>query len=80
MERAKSHTNDYCFCSIDVSGYKSKNKNVIFYLKLTSGVRPIGRTLGLPNLCHLRLLMTFFQCSPKKLKPQRFRQAKLNEM
>lgn len=44
----KNHSDDCYFCSIDVSGYNSRNKKVIVYPNLPSAIRPVGHGPGLP--------------------------------
>ena len=36
------------FCSVDVTGYNSKNKKVILYPNLPSAIWPVGHGPGLP--------------------------------
>lgn len=44
----KNHSNDCYFCSVDVTGYNSKNKKVILYPNLPSAIRPICHGPDLP--------------------------------
>ena len=37
-----NHCNDCYFCSVDVSGYNTKNKIAIIYPNLLSAMRPVG--------------------------------------
>ena len=45
--KPRNHSDDCYFCSIDVTGYNSKNKKVIFYPNLPSAIRPVGHGPGL---------------------------------
>lgn len=91
----KNHSNDCYFCSIDVSGYNSKNKKVIVYPNLTSADRPVKHGPGLPvpeppqsiddvlqsspEFSESQPSTDEFQCPPN-LKPQLFTQAELNDL
>jgi len=44
----KNHSNDCYFCSINFSGYNSKNKKVIVYPNITSADRLVKHGPGLP--------------------------------
>jgi len=88
-----NHSNDCYFCSIDVSGYNSKNKKVIVYPDCTSADRPVehGPELPVPEPPQFidEVLQSSpeiyesddeFQCSPDNTKPQLFTQAELNDL
>ena len=44
----KNPSNDFYFCSINVSRYNSKNKKVTVFLSLISADRSVKHGLGLP--------------------------------
>lgn len=46
----RNHSGDCYFCSVDVTGYNSKNRKVIRYPNLPSAIRPEGHGPDLPVL------------------------------
>lgn len=46
--KEKTHTDDCYFYSVDIIGYKSKNKKVIWYPHFQSALRPVPQVEDIP--------------------------------
>lgn len=91
----KNHSDDCYFCSIDVSGYNSKNKNLISYPNLQSALRPVPHDEHIPvpdppeTLQSLSMTSSDSECEVpdaksdcefESIKPRLFEQNELDDL